>query len=245
MAANLPAGRGMGNPEMHWNGSQMMRISSSLAIVAAVLTTACAAPPPPPPPEAPPRYEFAHTRVWTAYPAVAIRGDSVTATVPRPFTALAVQDADSVWITVTCESCEGAPSGRVRHDEVLYDPKAPTEAAYGSMAEFALAVRDAAERADLLALAPVMAEDFTFSLVGLQGAGRARAAWAADGFEVLSRVPELLDRGLSRAGAGLWVAPPEYLENPAYHGLRIGFRRSAGGAWQWLFLVRGQGVGDR
>jgi hypothetical protein len=198
----------------------------------------CGSPPPPLP--APPAYEFPHATVWTAFPGIHLVGDSLAVEIQRPFTALHVIDASREFLTVRCANCEGAPVGRVRQRDVVFETRSPAEAAHASLAEFALAVRAAAERADTVALAAVMAPDFTFALTGAQGAERARAAWAAGGFRTLSEVPALLDRGLAPVGRGVWAAPPAFAEALGYHGLRTGFRRSAGGRWEWLFLVRGE-----
>lgn len=242
MTENLPAPMRSGNPVPR-------AIFRPLLILTLAVAGGCSLvrrPPPAPEPEpAPPEYEFPHTRVWTAHRDVSLRGDSASVSVPRAFTALTVEDADSLWITVRCPGCDGEPAGRVLHEEVLYEAQSPVQAASGSVAEFALAIRAAAERGDVQALALVMHPEFTFSLVGLQGAERARSAWAADGYEVLERIPELLDGGLAPAGGGLWVAPADFVEETSYSGLRIGFRRSPGGRWEWVFLVRGLGVSGR
>lgn len=227
----------------------MRRAIFPLLIAALAVAGGCSLlrrPAPVPEPEPPQQeYEFPHTRVWTAHRDVILRGDSASVAVPRAFTALEVEDADSLWLTVRCPGCEGEPAGRVLHGEVLYDAQSPVQAASGSVAEFALAVRAAAQKGDVQALALVMHPEFTFSLVGLQGAERARSAWAVHRYEVLERIPELLDGGLAQAGGGLWVAPADFVEQTSYSGLRIGFRRSPGGRWEWVFLVRGLGVPGR
>lgn len=239
MTKNLPAPTGGGNPVPR-------AVFHTLLVAALAVAGGCSLlrrPAPAPEPEpAPPEFEFPHTLVWTAHRDVVLRGDSASVMVPRPFTALSVVEADSAGISVRCPACEGEPAGRVLHSEVLYEPVSPVQAASGSVAEFALAVRAAAETRDVQALALVMHPQFTFSLVGLQGAERARSAWAAERYEVLERVPALLDGGLAPAGGGLWVAPADFVEQTSYAGLRIGFRRSSGGRWEWLFLVRGLGV---
>lgn len=189
-----------------------------------------------------PAFEYPHTVVWTASRDVPLRGDSATTLLPRPFTALAVLEADSSGVLVRCEACARAPLGRVLHDDVVHTPVPPAVAAYGTLAEFALAVRDAAARGDTAALAAVMAPDFTFSFVGPQGVEQALAGWASDDLRTLREVPALLDRGLAPAPGGVWAAPPEFSENLGYHGLRIGFRRTRQGSWEWLFLLRGEGL---
>lgn len=220
-----------------------LRLLPALAVAAA---SGCAlpwlSPPPPPPPPPPPAYDFPHDMVWTAHPRIELAQDSARAVVPRVFTALTVLGADSMLIRVRCDICPGAPVGEVRHRDVVYAPKPPASAAHGSLAEFAIALRDAAFRADLDALAPLMASDFTFALVGPQGADRARAAWAAEGFQLLRHIPALLDQGLASADGAIWVAPPLFADRLDYQGLRLGLRRSPHGTWEWIFLVRGQGV---
>lgn len=196
--------------------------------------------PPPPPPVAPSAYEFPHVTVWTAFPSVRLIGDSLAIAIERPFTALHVVDANPEFLTVRCGSCRERLVGRVRQRDVVFEPRSPADAAHATLAEFALAVRAAAERADTAALAAVMSPDFTFALMGAQGAERARAAWAADGFRTLSQVPALLDGGLAPVGPGLWAAPPAFAEALGYHGLRTGFRLGSGGRWEWLYLVRGE-----
>lgn len=192
---------------------------------------------------APPVFEFPHPIVWTAFRDVALRGDSATTLLPRPFTALQVLEADSSGILVRCEICPRVPVGRVLHEEVVHTPTAPATAAHGTLAEFALAIRDAAERGDTAALALVMTPEFTFSFIGPQGMERALAGWASDDLRTLALVPALLDRGLALAPGGVWAAPPEFAEDLAYHGLRLGFRRTEQGYWEWLFLLRGEGFG--
>lgn len=216
----------------------MREIARALTVLVLPILWGCGGPPPPPPAPAP--YEFPHTTVWTAFPGVRLAGDSTTIEIERPFTALHVIDADPETLTVRCGSCEGLAVGRVRQRDVVFDARSPAEAAHATLSEFALAVRSAAERSDTAALAAVMSPDFTFALMGAQGAERARAAWAADGFRTLSQMAALLDRGLAPVGPGLWAAPPEFAEALGYHGLRTGFRLGRGGRWEWLYLVRGE-----
>lgn len=220
---------------------------SRLMPAALGLLTACMAPPPPAPapvvPEpvaAPAAIDFPHPRVWTAAAEVTIRGDSVATSVPRPFTALEVVAADADGITVRCESCTGEPEGRVSHEDVVHTPLPLHEAAWGTLPEFALALRDAAARGDTAALSRVMSPEFTFSFVGLQGVPQALATWASEELATLSLVPRLLDRGLAPGSGGVWAAPPEHFETLGYDGLRLGVRRSADGSWEWIFLIAGE-----
>lgn len=228
------------------NHDGRIRRAAGLALLAAA--TGCMAPRPAPPASAPAEpapaaepapIEFPHARVWTRAADVAIRGDSATTLVARTFTALEVLAADAEGIRVRCSSCPGEPVGRVRHDDVVHTPLSPREAAWGTLSEFALALRDAAARADTAALIPVMAPDFTFSFVGLQGPAQALAAWSTEDLAPLTLVPLLLDRGLTRGSGGVWAAPPEHFETLGYDGLRLGVRRSANGSWEWTFLIRG------
>lgn len=184
---------------------------------------------------------FPHPTVWTAFRDVAVRGDSLVTVVPRTLTALEVLRADSEGILVRCARCPREPVGWVLHREVLHTPLEPAVAAYGTLGEFALAVRDAAARGDTAALRHVMAPDFTFSFIGAQGVAQAIAGWASDDLSTLSRVPGLLDHGLVPGPGGIWAAPPEFMETLGYHGLRLGFRRTVNGVWEWLFLLRGEG----
>lgn len=166
-----------------------------------------------------------------------LRTDSTAVLLPRPFTRLEVLGADSLQVRVRCAVCPDAREGRVERAEVVFAPRSPEAAAGEGLAEFALAVREAARRHELGALRSVMAADFTFSFFGLQGADRALAAWEAERFAALDRVPELLDRGLATQDSVLWAAPPEHFEQLDFRGLRLGFRRSAQERWEWVFLV--------
>lgn len=212
------------------------------AVVLAGLGAACAPPPPPPPPAPPPPpppFEFPYDTVWSAE-AVALRADSGSVPLPRPFTPLEVVEADPDSLLVRCGACPGTPSGRIGASEAVFAPLRPEDAAGEGIAEFALAVREAARRHDLAALRPVMAPDFTFSFLGTQGAEQALAAWESERFAPLDGVAALLDRGLATRDGALWVAPPEHLDALDYRGERIGFRRTLAGRWEWVFLVRSE-----
>lgn len=178
--------------------------------------------------------------MWTAAAGVELRSDGESVAVPRVFVPLEVVEADSASLLVRCGACPGGPVGRVEPAEVVFAPLAPEEAAREGLADFALAVREAARTRDLAALRPVMAPDFTFSFLGVQGAEQALEAWRGEGFAALDEVPELLDRGLATRDSLLWVAPPEHFERLDYRGLRLGFRRAPGGRWEWVFLVRSE-----
>lgn len=212
------------------------------ALLAGAVLGACARPvPPPAPPPPPPPVPTPLTAVWTARPDVILASDSAAVRVPRPFSRLEVVAMDSLALRVVCRVCPEAARGRVARADVVKDPLAPDSAARASLAEFALAVRAAAERRDLPALRALMARDFSFSLVGAQGRDEALAAWRSENFRSLDRVPELLDRGLSPAPAGIWAAPPEYAERFGFRDLRLGFRQNQDGRWEWTFLMRAEG----
>lgn len=192
-------------------------------------------------PELPAEIDFPHAQVWTAFGEVPLMTSSGTVPIARPFTALDVLGADTEGIRVRCAHCPGEPTGRVRHDHVVHTTFPPATAAWGSLSQFALAVRDAAARGDTVALRPIMAGGFTFSFIGIQGVPQALAAWGSDGLSTLVQVPALLDQGLSPMRGGVWAAPPQFAESLGYNGLRLGFRRSPAGSWEWLFLLRGEG----
>jgi hypothetical protein len=208
-----------------------------------LILTACSSSPPPAPapePVAPP-FEFPHPSVWTTRPGVEIRIDTVLAAdIPRPFSRLDVIAADSTGAEVRCVPCGEPLQGRVAWSDLVYEAGTPAAAAHGTIAEFALAIRDAAQRRDLEALRSVMARDFTYALIGPPGREMALAAWAAEGFLALDLVPQLLDRGLATRDGNLWAAPAEHLEELGYQGYRLGFRASPDGRWEWIFLIRGE-----
>lgn len=194
---------------------------------------------PAPPPE--PALEFTHRQIWTARPGVAIRTDSVQSfAVPRAFTRLEVLEADTAGALVRCYSCATVIEGRISWDGVIFDTAEPATAAMATIAEFALAVRQAAERRDLAALERVMARDFTYALVGPMGREAALDAWRQEGFVALDEVPRLLDRGLATQNGTLWAAPAEHFEQIGYRGYRLGFRSTPDGRWEWVFLTRGE-----
>jgi hypothetical protein len=221
-----------------------MRRIPILAAAALLAASACVArpkpapvppPAPPPPPAAPP---FTASEVWTALPGVVLRGDSGAVTLPWTFMRLAVVRVDSAELVVRCMACRGFPVGRVPRDRVVYEVRTPLEARTLELADFALAVRDAARRRDIEALRKVMARDFVFSLEDQGAVLEAVAAWQGRRAGDLQRLPQLLDRGVvSAGGGGIWAAPPEFVTQPGYQDLRAGFRRGPGG-WEFAFLVR-------
>lgn len=196
------------------------------------------APPPPPPPAPPGPPPFTATEVWTAQPGVVLRGEGGSVTMPWTFMHLAVLRVDSAELQVRCLTCRGAPVGMVPRAQVVHEVRAPADAAQGELAEFALAVRDAALRRDYEALRRMMARDFTWSFTDPEGVLEAVAAWQGRRASDLQRLPGLLDRGIVSAGpGGVWAAPPEHVTVRGYNDLRAGFRREATG-WQLIFLVR-------
>lgn len=216
-----------------------------LGLTAAVALAAggCARPAPPPPPPPPPPAPAPPPRpqvVWTAAPEVAVRNDTAAIALPRPFTRLDVTGRDSVgFLQVACAYCDRPIAGTVAVEDVVYEPQAPVEAAEGTLAEFALAIRDAAAWRRIDSLAVVMAPDFTFGLAAQRDRAITITAWEREKFRDLDQLPRLLDEGLVQIGPDFWVAPREYAEQPGYQGLRLGFQREEG-RWMWLFLVRGE-----
>lgn len=216
----------------------------ALALAAAWLLAACAPPPPPAPPPAPPpppppqAPAFTATEVWTAEPGVVLRGDSAATTLPWTFMRLAVVRVDSTELVVRCMACRGFPIGRVPRGRVVYEVRPPADAARLELADFALAVRDAARRRDYAALRRMMARDFVYSLDLAEGQLETISAWQGRRSGDLDRLPALLDRGIvSTGGGGVWAAPPEFVTQRGYGDLRAGFRRGANG-WEFAFLVR-------
>lgn len=104
------------------------------------------------------------------------------------------------------------------------------------LAEFVVAVRSAAARRDVAALQPVLARWFTHSLAGGDSPIEAVGAWQRERFRTLDLVPALLDGGVVE-DAPIWVAPPEFVAQPGFTGLRTGFAREQG-VWKWIFLTR-------
>jgi hypothetical protein len=201
-------------------------------------TPACARPPVPvvePVPEPVPRFE--HAVAWTASAEVVLRSDSSSFLIPRPFTRLDVIGGDTALVEVRCGSCPGELTGTVPVADLVFEVVQPELAASGSLAEFALAVREAAARGEVAALRPVMSPEFTFSFVGLQARDDAIAAWRTEDFRGLALIPALLDQGLATRDSALWVAPPAHAQTLDYRGPRLGFRRDGEGRWEWIFLI--------
>lgn len=216
-----------------------------LAALALCAAAACVPPPrpvpaPPPPPPAPPPGPppFTATEVWTAQPALVLRGESGPVTLPWAFMRLQVLRIDSTELQVRCLICRGAPTGMISRASVVHAARPPAEAAQLELADFALAVREAARLRDYAALRTMMSRDFIYSLDDAEGVLEALAAWQGRRTGDLQRLPSLLDRGIMSAGpGGVWAAPPEYVTQRGYNDLRAGFRRGPTG-WQFIFLVR-------
>jgi hypothetical protein len=213
----------------------------SLALLAAA---ACGgprpAPPPAPPPPPPP---FPHALVWTREADTALRPDSAgtpAAKLPHTFTRLRVLRSDSASLYVRCEVCTPHVEGWVPQEEVVFEARTPALAATGDLAEFLLAVREAASRRDLAALRPVMSRQFAHSLGGADGVVEAVGRWEQEAFRRFDRIPFLLDRGVATGDSLVWAAPPAWVSSPGYRDLRLGFRRE-GNRWEWIFLVPGPG----
>ena len=224
-------------------------VTSRLRRIAAVALCALAAcvppprpapapppPPPPPPPAGPP--PFAAAEVWTAQPGLVLRGESGEVTLPWVFTRLQVLRIDSTELLVRCLTCRGAPTGMVSRASIVHEARAPADAAKLELADFALAVREAALRRDYEALRAMMSRDFVYSLDDAEGVLEALGAWQGRRASDLQRLPSLLDRGIMSAGpGGVWAAPPEFVTQRGYNDLRAGFRRGRNG-WEFIFLVR-------
>lgn len=229
--------------------SDTLRILPAILASALLVMSGCApashpdpAPAPEPLSEPPPPLPQV---VWTGQPEVAVRRGGSAILLEQPFTRLDVAGRDSTGLLiVTCAYCEPLVSGMVSEEEVIWSPLTPNEAASRSLAEFALAVRDAAAWRRVADLVPVMASDFTFGFSAQRDRVITLTAWEWEGFRNLDQVPRLLDEGMVQIDDDFWVAPEEYANQPGYQGLRVGFRRSAeSGRWEWLFLVRGEGRG--
>lgn len=202
-------------------------------------------PPPPAPPPSPPEEPApppAPQAVWTIAPEVAVRHNGSATAIARPLMRLDVEGwREDGTLEAVCAYCDGEVRGGVQPREVIWDPEVPTEAASGTLAEFALAIREAAAWRRIEQLLPVMAPDFTFGFSAQRDRALTPRAWEWEEYRSLDQVPRLIDEGLVAIGPDFWVAPEEYAERPGYTGLRLGFRRSEeSGRWEWLFLVQGE-----
>jgi hypothetical protein len=184
---------------------------------------------------------FPHEAVWSSrvdLPLIFHDGSAIP--LPHLFTPLAVIRRDSVGLQVRCERCGDGWEGWVDEGGVVFDEGLPPEvAAWSSLAHFAISIREAAIRRDLEALRPVMASDFSFSLIGIQSPESALAVWRGEQFATLDRLPALLDEGIATRDHRFWSAPPAFVEQIGYRGLRAGFRQRVDGRWEWLYLIAG------
>jgi hypothetical protein len=202
------------------------------------------APPPPPPVIAepvppPPPPIVAGGSVWTRDAGTQLRTEQGGVPMPFLFMRLEVLRADTTDLLVRCVHCPGVPQGWVPREGVVHIIRRPEEARRLDLAEFVLAVRDAASRRDVETLRRAMSSDFVHSLGPLEmGLLETFAAWEREQYRTLDRLPFILDRGVSTvSGTPVWAAPPEWAASLQYRDLRAGFRRGPGG-WDWIFLVR-------
>ena len=220
-----------------------MRRTILSLMLGTALAAACRGAPPPaplPPPPAPARTFPPPDTVGTARPGVAMRGDSTEIAIARPFTRLEVIGADSLSLRVRCVYCgERVEEGWVPRDQLISTDAPADSVMTGSVARFALAVRQAAVQRDLVAAWPLMAADFSFSSLGSYGKDKALSSWTSENFHSLDQLPALLDAGLSPLGEW-WVAPPGFARSFDYRALRAGFRRTREGRWEWVYLVQGE-----
>lgn len=222
-------------------------------LILVMAAAACAPAPPPPaaPPPAPAIPPFPAAVVWSAkadlivqpFPqatdSAAVDASVESGVVPRPFTRLEVLGRDSLGLLVRCLVCQQVADGYVDQEWVIYHAFPPEVAAWGTLSEFSLSIREAAVSRDLEGLMAVMAPDFSFSFVGVQSPGSALDVWASEDFRTLERIPELLDEGLSTTTGRIWSAPPAFTADLHYRGLRLGFRQRPDGRWEWLYLIAG------
>jgi hypothetical protein len=148
-----------------------------------------------------------------------------------------VQDAGDS-LQVRCMVCPGLPVGWTDRVRLAWIPLAPADARGGDLADFVLAVREAARRRDMPALQAAMARNFVHALDGREGVLAAVADLSGRRAGDLARIPGLLDRGVVAVpGTRVWAAPPEFATVPGYADLRTGFMRGEAG-WEWTFILR-------
>ncbi|MBW3572122.1 MAG: hypothetical protein KY467_13565 [Gemmatimonadetes bacterium] len=196
------------------------------------LVTADTVPPPPPP-------IVANQNVWTRDAGTLLRGETSAVRLPFIFMRLEVLRADTTDLLVRCVHCPGTPQGWIARESVVHHVRPPGDVRELDLAEFALAVREAAAQRDVGALRGAMSREFVHSLGPLEmGLLETFAAWEREGYRTLDRLPFILDRGVATVpGTPIWAAPPEYAATLGYHDVRAGFRRGENG-WEWIFLVR-------
>lgn len=205
------------------------------AAVVAVAGACSLVPAPPeelPVPESAP--EPLQASVWTA--------DSVSIApgllLPAHARLTVVAERDGL-IDVRCDECADAVGGQISWDRIVGDPQTPQVASYGTLAEFAHAVRNAAARHDLRSLASVMSPQFSYSFVGVQSPENAFAVWRSEDYRTLEQAAAVLDSGLTTRDGRIWSAPRAFNEEYSYRGLRIGFRKNADDRWEWIYLISG------
>ncbi|HEX2210001.1 MAG TPA: hypothetical protein VHG93_20160 [Longimicrobium sp.] len=198
---------------------------------------------PPPPdldslPPAPPPIT-ANQSVWTRDAGTFLRGETSGVRLPYIFMRLEVLRADTTELYVRCVHCPGTPEGWVPREAVVHWIRPPWDVRKMDLADFVLAVRDAAARQDVPTLRRAMSREFVHTLGPLEmGLLETFAAWEREGYRTLDRLPFILDRGVAAVpGTQVWAAPPEWASTFEYRDLRAGFRRGEEG-WEWIFLVR-------
>lgn len=222
-------------------------------LILLALLAACGGPPPvrvppmvlPPPPAVidttppPPPPIVANQSVWTRDANTLLRGESGGVRMPFIFMRLEVLRADSAELLVRCVHCPGAPEGWIARESVVHHVRPPEQVRKGDLAEFVLAVREAASQRNTDALRRAMSREFVHTLGPLEmGLLETFAAWEREGYRAVDRLPFILDRGVATVpGTPLWAAPPEYAAQLGYQDVRAGFRRGEEG-WEWIFLVR-------
>jgi hypothetical protein len=207
-----------------------------------VVIAACSSPAPAPAPSPAPAAPepFAYADVWTRNAGVTLRRDSGSVALPYVSMRLQVLRADTAGLLVVrCIVCPMPVDGTVRREDVIYRPADLSLAAGDSLAEFVLALREAAKRRDVAALRAVMSPGFVHVPAGPDGILEALGYWQSMAYRPIEQLPALLDRGVARVpGTEVWAAPPAFGAQVGYQGPRAGFRR-VGGRWQWIFLSRG------
>lgn len=221
---------------------RVRRSSVRGAVFAALFAAACGGPPPAPAPAPPPAPPALPAEVWSRAAGLVLAGDSAAPDVRLPYTAmrLFVLRADSARYLVRCEHCPPPAVGWIDRAKVVERPRSTALAANEEeLAEFAVAVREAARTHDLAALRAVMDPMFVHDLDGRDGVIQAVGDWQHDSFRRLDVLPALVDRGLVAVpNTAVWASPPAYASRPGFQDLRTGFRR-VDGKWRWIFFVRG------
>jgi len=213
----------------------------SLLLVASCVPTAAVPGPLAHPEAASARVEpFPYPAVWTTASNQSLAGDR-SGSVSNLFTRLEVIGRYPAGLLVRCSVCEVVLEGVVDEATVLTTALPPGIAAWGTLSEFLLSIRQAAERRDLGALRSVMARDFTFAFLGVQTPETALVVWRAEEFRDLDLLPDLLDRGVASIDGRIWSAPTAFVTDPSFRGLRFGVQRRPDGRWEWLYLIRGIG----